>query len=145
MTERREIKEDARHALHGPHLEPPTHFVPLRLFTERERVHIEVTRPVAVLGRHSGAELRFAFPEVSRRHCRFVFENAQWRVFDLDSLNGVILNGERVVEATLYAGDRLRCGCVRLLVESATSLQPVPGIRDKLRQIVDALPTKKSA
>ena len=115
----------------------PAGFVPLRLFAELERVHIEVNRSIAIFGRHSGAELRFIFAEVSRRHCRFVFEKGQWRIYDLDSLNGIILNGERVIEATLYAGDRLRIGCVNLLVESAT---PPRGGDDKLRQIAKALP-----
>ena len=137
MHETREIKEDARHALPGPHLDLPVGFVSLKLFAELERVHIEVDRPIAIFGRHSGAELRFVFAEVSRRHCRFTFENGQWRICDLHSLNGIILNGQRVTEATLYAGDRLQIGCVKLLVESATTVR---GGDDKLRQIADALP-----
>ena len=140
--ETREISDSARFTLRSPQYELPTGFVPLRLFSELELAHIVVDRPVAILGRHSAVELCFMFAEVSRRHCRFSYRDGVWRVVDLDSLNGVYLNGERVIEATLYAGDRLRMGCVHLLVESAT---PLRAADEKLRQIADALPQKPLA
>jgi pSer/pThr/pTyr-binding forkhead associated (FHA) protein len=143
MSETRLIVGHARHKMQGPHGHPPGDFVPLRLCVENHGVRVEVTCPVAVVGRHSHADLRIAHPEISRRHCRFAFENGKWRVRDLKSLNGVILNNERVAEATVYAGDRLRLGCVTLLVEEATPAPIAPleaGTNDKLRQIMDVLP-----
>jgi pSer/pThr/pTyr-binding forkhead associated (FHA) protein len=123
MDEKRELKEDVCHVLQGPHHELSVGFVSLRLRSEIDDAVIDVNQPAALLGRHSDADLRFAFEDVSRRHCRFAFENGQWRVYDLRSLNGVFRNGEAVIEATLYAGDRLRMGSVRLLVESATPVR----------------------
>ena len=148
MIERREIKGDMCHPLGGPHLDMPVGLVPLRLCTEPHGFRIEVNRPIATVGRHSGAELRLAFPEVSRRHCRFVFESGQWRVYDLNSANGLFLNGERIVEATLYAGDHLYLGGVGLLVESATPVRVLKASatdkHEKLRQIVEFLPANPS-
>jgi pSer/pThr/pTyr-binding forkhead associated (FHA) protein len=100
------------HPLQGPHRDPelPAGFSPLRLMLEPNGVCFDVQRPEAIVGRHSSAEVRLALPDISRRHCRVVFENQQWRVYDLNSLNGVFVNGERMEEATLYDGDRLQVG-----------------------------------
>jgi len=137
MTEKKVIIGHAAHLAHGPHIDLPPGFVPLRLRLEEEHATIEVSCPVAIVGRHSDADVRFAFPDVSRRHCRLAFENGQWRIRDLQSLNGVYVNNLLTVDATLYAGDMLRIGCVILLVTAAT---PTPMHDDKLRQIVEVFP-----
>jgi len=146
MTEMREIKADACHSLQGPHVDPPAGFVPLLLLTEAERIHIEVDRPSATVGRHTGVELRFGFPNVSRRHCRFAFESGQWRVYDLNSTNGVYLNGKKITDATLFAGDRLQIGNVLLTVEGATPVRVLKARIEEqdemLRQIADSLPVE---
>lgn len=144
MSENRAIVGHARHGVQGPHLHVPAGFVPLRLRLEADGERIEVTCPVAVVGRHSEADLRIADPEISRRHCRFAFDNGVWRVRDLKSLNGVFLNNQPIDEATLYAGDRLRLGCVGILIEAATPMRLLPIEDDKkemLRQIIQVLPT----
>ena len=63
-----------------------------------------------VLGRHSEADVRLPLPDVSRRHCRFVFSAGHWRVIDLGSLNGIYVNGEPVQQAELHHSDTLRIG-----------------------------------
>src|SRR5262249_50890628 len=63
-----------------------------------------------LVGRHSCADVRLSLPDVSRRHCRFVFADGSWRVVDMNSLNGLFVNGERLQEATLFHGDRIRIG-----------------------------------
>ena len=114
MDKRREIHPDVAHGLQGPHDKVAT-FTPLRLRLP-DGAPLEVKRSRAVLGRHSEADVRLAFADVSRRHCLVAFEMGQWRVYDLDSLNGVYVNDERIVEAALYAGDVLRLGDVPLTV-----------------------------
>ena len=109
------------HLTQGPHRDPSASvaggFAPLRLMLEPVGLWIEVERPQAIVGRHSDADVRLALPDISRRHCRLAFENHQWRVYDLNSLNGVFVNGERMQEATLYHGDRLQLGTFNFLVE----------------------------
>src|SRR5260370_6257549 len=83
MTETRQIVGHSRHTLPGPHADLPVGFVPLRLCVAAENLHIDVTVPVVIVGRHSDADLRFAFPEVSRRHCRLAFDDGQSRISDL--------------------------------------------------------------
>jgi len=71
---------------------------------------VEFTQPDMLVGRHSEADVRLPLPDVSRRHCRFVFEDGEWRVIDLQSLNGVYVNGEQIQEAALHHGDTVRIG-----------------------------------
>jgi hypothetical protein len=139
MVETRVIVGHAQHPAQGPHFELPADFVPLRLCVETAHLHIDVTCPIAIVGRHSEADLRFDFPDVSRRHCRLTFENGQWRIQDLKSMNGVFVNNRPIVDALLYTGDLVKLGCVKMLVESGTPVRPS---QDKLRQIVDVLPAE---
>lgn len=139
------------HCLPGPHRdlgEPRESFIPLRLTLEPVGLSIEVQRPDVVVGRHSDAEVRLALPEISRRHCRLVFENQEWRVHDLNSLNGVFVNGERMQEATLYDGDRLQLGTFTIIVER---LKPIaaPAAENRrdgvLQSISEAIKDQKRA
>ncbi len=142
MTETRVMIGHAQHKAQGPHLDAPADFVPLRLCVEGAHMQIDVTCCVAIVGRHTDADLRFAYPEVSRQHCRLTFENGQWRVYDLNSTNGTYLNNAPIAEATLYAGDLLHVGGVKILVEVGTPMRASKV--EKLRQIVEALPDVNS-
>src|SRR5581483_9961191 len=88
----------------------PEDFVPLRLILQPSGAAVELTQPDVLFGRHSQADVRLPLPDVSRRHCRFLFGQGVWQVIDLNSLNGVFLNGEPVRQATLRPGDLIRIG-----------------------------------
>jgi hypothetical protein len=137
MAETRMIVGHAQHGAPGPHFELPAGFVPLRMCIEGADLHVEVTVPIAIVGRHTEADLRLDFSDVSRRHCRLAFEYGLWRIQDLKSMNGVFVNNQSVLDAPLYTGDLVKIGCVKLLVEAGT---PLTSATDKLRQIADALP-----
>jgi pSer/pThr/pTyr-binding forkhead associated (FHA) protein len=83
---------------------------PLRLMLLPSGMRVDVTKAQTLVGRHSSADIRLPLPDVSRQHCRFVFQQAAWHVMDLDSLNGVFVNNERVKQAPLHHGDRIRIG-----------------------------------
>src|SRR5229473_2849513 len=72
--------------------EPPSAFIPLKLILQPNGPVLELTRPDTLMGRHSEADVRLPLPDVSRRHCRFLFADGAWQIFDLDSLNGVFVN-----------------------------------------------------
>jgi predicted component of type VI protein secretion system len=135
----------------GTPLDPPAGFFPLRLQLLPGGLSLELTKPNQLLGRHSQADLRLPLPDVSRRHCRLVFEAGGWHVVDLESLNGVYVNGERVRESALRPGDRLRIGGFTFAVELALVVEPPtaaqgdevrPGV---LRSIVEALPHRRAS
>ena len=143
MTEKRQIIRHPRQRGQGPHRVLPAGFMPLRLCVEQQLLQIDVITPVATVGRLSDADLRLAYADVSRRHCQFVFENGQWRVYDLHSLNGVYVNQRPIADATLFAGDQVRVGSVTFLILSATPVHDEEERKhEKLRQIVDVLPAE---
>jgi pSer/pThr/pTyr-binding forkhead associated (FHA) protein len=55
-------------------------------------------------------------PSVSRQHAHIKKREEGYTVYDLKSLNGVVLNGKRVSKALLKHGDELQLGDVRLEV-----------------------------
>ena len=101
----------------------PCDFVPLRLLLQPGTLAIELTAPDMVLGRHTEADIRLPLPDVSRRHCRFVYAGGHWQVIDLQSLNGVWVNDKPVQRSPLYHGDRLRLGELVFLVESPATTE----------------------
>jgi hypothetical protein len=66
------------------------------------------------IGRSLSAHLRFEDPTVSRRHAVLVTEPEGIRLLDDRSLNGVFVNGERIVSRVLADGDEVVIGRYRL-------------------------------
>jgi predicted component of type VI protein secretion system len=95
----------------------PADFIPLRLVVKPGGMAMELNRPDMLVGRHSEADVRLALPDVSRRHCRLVFSNGGWQVVDLNSLNGVFVNGERIIQAELHDHDIIGIGVFRFEVD----------------------------
>jgi pSer/pThr/pTyr-binding forkhead associated (FHA) protein len=100
----------------------PADFVTLRLVLQPSGATVELTQPDVLIGRHSLADIRLPLPDVSRRHCRMMFSQGHWQIIDLNSLNGVYLNGEPVRQATVRAGDMLRIGGFTFVVELGQAL-----------------------
>jgi pSer/pThr/pTyr-binding forkhead associated (FHA) protein len=71
---------------------------------------MEMAGPSVLIGRHTDADVRLAMPDVSRRHCRLVFDGRSWWVVDLGSTNGTFVNDERIDRAELRPGDHVRIG-----------------------------------
>lgn len=71
---------------------------------------------IKTVGRSAGAEFMLDAPLVSRLHCRLTAGTTALEVLDLESTNGTFVNGERVTQASLKAGDKLGVGRVELVV-----------------------------
>lgn len=69
-----------------------------------------------VVGRGDQATFRVDDPRLSRNHCLFEHAPPYLLVRDLGSRNGTKVNGHRVDEAYLRAGDRVACGANVFLV-----------------------------
>lgn len=67
-----------------------------------------------VIGRTSDCDICIADPRISRRHCVIVPGQAGFLVRDLDSANGLLLNGTKIREAPLKEGDRLTIGSAEM-------------------------------
>jgi pSer/pThr/pTyr-binding forkhead associated (FHA) protein len=135
--------------LQGPHWKhsdlEPANVLPLRLLLRPEGNSLELNRSEMVVGRHSEVDVRLRSPEVSRRHCRFVFALGQLQVFDLSSLNGVWVNGLRVQHAVLQNKDIVHIGSYDFEVEISPATLPMPSIAgsslEKVQEsVTDVLP-----
>jgi hypothetical protein len=71
-----------------------------------------------VIGRSSDADIVISAHEVSRRHAQIAPDRDGWTLIDLDSTNGVRLNGRPVgVPTRLADGDVIELGAVELIFE----------------------------
>jgi FHA domain/DUF1707 SHOCT-like domain len=66
-----------------------------------------------MLGRSSACQLVFSDDTVSRRHAELHVEEGRWMLRDLGSSNGTYVNGRRVMEAEVAAGDEIVLGACR--------------------------------
>jgi FHA domain-containing protein len=77
-----------------------------------------VGRTGATIGRSRDCDIVLADGNVSRRHAEVLPTEGGWSVNDLNSTNGVVLNGRRIAGATpLKAGDRIELGTSELRFE----------------------------
>jgi diguanylate cyclase (GGDEF)-like protein len=79
-------------------------------------VPIPLEREAVTLGRALDADIRINDSRASRLHARITTETdpatggTRYRLTDLDSTNGTMLNGERIEYAFLQAGDKFEVG-----------------------------------
>ena len=77
-------------------------------------VVIELGDGTLRLGRSVAADVMLEHPSVSRRHALVALRDGETVILDDRSLNGVLVNGERVGEACLRHGDAIQLGEVTL-------------------------------
>jgi pSer/pThr/pTyr-binding forkhead associated (FHA) protein len=72
------------------------------------------------IGRGPGVDMVFDNPEMSRQHCAIEFSGGGFRIRDLGSTNGIVLNGRQTTSGDLKHGYRFEIGsqCFQLVVES---------------------------
>ncbi|WP_225410895.1 FHA domain-containing protein [Stigmatella hybrida] len=67
------------------------------------------------VGRTADNDIVIDHRSLSRTHAKIVREdNGEWRVIDMQSANGMTINGESYAQATLNAGDIIELGHVKL-------------------------------
>ncbi|HEY5611870.1 MAG TPA: adenylate/guanylate cyclase domain-containing protein [Thermoanaerobaculia bacterium] len=69
---------------------------------------------VASIGRTEGNDLILNHPSVSRRHAKFERRDSTWFIVDLQSTNGVKLNGVPISEHEINPADKILVGSVQL-------------------------------
>ena len=80
----------------------------------------ELTKRRVVIGRSKDCDIQLADPNVSRRHAEVRQEGAAYWAVDLDSTNGMEVNGRRQKRAKLRQGDRITLGSTQLLFRRET-------------------------
>jgi hypothetical protein len=77
----------------------------------------EVNKRVVLIGRSRDADLMLADSNISRQHAELRQRGNDYMIVDLDSTNGVEVNGKRVKTKTLQNGDVLTMGTTRVRFE----------------------------
>jgi len=86
-----------------------------QLFDERRGKRYPLTGLIKEIGRTSDCDLCIPDDErMSRLHARLDWDGTDWIVVDLGSTNGIFVNGEKVAERKLRAGDVLEVGDTHL-------------------------------
>ncbi len=98
----------------------------------------ELDQEAVTLGRHRENGIMLDDPSVSGRHAVLLREGTRYRVRDLDSTTGTLVNGESVRDRLLEPGDRVAFGDVVRRVEDEADLAGEPDIpvADRLAQTV---------
>jgi len=91
--------------------------VVLVMFKDEERREFPLADKSTVVGRRPDCDLRIPTGDVSRQHCEIAVGDDKVIVRDLGSSNGTYVNGKRVAESKLSAGDRLEVGPVMFIVQ----------------------------
>jgi pSer/pThr/pTyr-binding forkhead associated (FHA) protein len=102
--------------------QPPTEAVsPEELGVEKELVTLsvdgrkhEITKQRTVIGRSRECDIQIEDPSASRRHAEVRQEGTAYWIVDLDSTNGLEVNGLRVRRAKLDHGDTITIGSTEI-------------------------------
>ena len=68
---------------------------------------IPLLAPKLLVGRRSSCDIKLDFPNVSSHHCELELRNGYWNIRDLNSSNGIKVNGERCETCVLMPGDEI--------------------------------------
>jgi pSer/pThr/pTyr-binding forkhead associated (FHA) protein len=73
---------------------------------------------VTIIGRRHNCDLRIPLDSISKRHCQIIQEDAgTLRLKDLGSRNGTFLNGKRIEEEAVKAGDQIKIGPILFAIQ----------------------------
>lgn len=85
------------------------------LLTDSEGEVSEYTvRHSSNIGRHKDNDIVIESPRISRFHAEIIDRNGRWYVRDLDSMNGIRVNGARVDLSPISSGDTITMGGVTI-------------------------------
>jgi pSer/pThr/pTyr-binding forkhead associated (FHA) protein len=68
---------------------------------------IPLIRESLTMGRRESCDICMRFPNVSGVHCELTFREGYWIIKDLNSTNGIKVNGSRVMKKVLQPGDTI--------------------------------------
>jgi pSer/pThr/pTyr-binding forkhead associated (FHA) protein len=112
----------------------------------KQELCVPITDSGAGIGRDSGNAVQLLLPEVSKQHAFLQRTPQGWCIRDLDSRNGLCVNGQKVREAVLQDGDSLTVGPYTLvfqIAEAAQSYKPILQIDVSDKAAQQTIPAQK--
>lgn len=105
-----------------------------------EKLNVKVDKASCVIGRSAQADVVIPHEAISRKHCQIEYTNGELFVTDLGSINGVLLDGQKITPnkpVKFQTFFTLSFGAVQTLnvelEEEHTSIQPNPLIAQSLQ------------
>lgn len=84
---------------------------------------VELRREETIIGRTSECDIPLPSNNVSRKHACVGFRNEEYHIKDLNSTNGVYVNGVRVDKCVLRNLDQIEIGGVKILFNEEQTLE----------------------
>jgi adenylate cyclase len=78
---------------------------------------IPLIRENLTIGRRESCDICMRFPNISGMHAQLSFRNGYWYIRDMNSTNGVKVNGMRVQEKLLHPKDEVTIGKRKYLID----------------------------
>ena len=98
---------------------------------------IPLLRDVMTLGRRASCDICLPFPNISGLHCEMSFRDGYWSIRDLNSTNGIKVNGVRHQQRTLKPGDDVTIGKRRYTINYVISSQALHDVEALLTEDED--------
>lgn len=100
-------------------MQVPSAILQLRFVIDGETKIVPLSGSEIRFGRSGDNEVVLPDYSVSRRHAAVRREDERWLVYDLESTNGVQVNGSAVTRAPIQASDTLKIGIFEIRIESS--------------------------
>ncbi|MRX28548.1 FHA domain-containing protein [Kangiella sp. HZ709] len=68
-----------------------------------------------IIGRGKGNNVTIYDPAASSTHAQITYQGGEWKILNLLSSNGTIVNGEKITDRVLSFGDRIQVGHTEFL------------------------------
>jgi pSer/pThr/pTyr-binding forkhead associated (FHA) protein/tetratricopeptide (TPR) repeat protein len=82
--------------------------------TELSGAEFPLVRTEMIIGRTDDCDIQISHRSISSRHAKIVFDGGIYRIIDLDSANGVLVNGEEYARVDLRRGDKIELGHIKI-------------------------------
>jgi len=92
------------------------------------------------IGRDSSCDIVLAHGSVSNRHAQIIHQNGRWKMVNLVSTNGILINGQKKLTTYLSDGDKIGLGSVNLVFKAAKSAPKSTKINDSAEQTRKNIP-----
>ena len=83
-----------------------------------------VEKPLVKIGRSPHCDVPIDDPLVSREHCLVQLKSGEPFVEDLLSANGTLVNDQRITQAPLQSGDKIRLGLSEIVFVQISHAEP---------------------
>ena len=70
------------------------------------------------IGRGSNCDIVIEHSSVSNRHAQIIHQSGRWKIVNLVSTNGIVINGQKKLSAYLSDGDKIGLGSVDLIFKT---------------------------